>query len=88
MDPQLADLAAYSTLFEIESFVTYACEYTMTATPFVFINGQGFEGDVETYTFLQPSQTLIVTFNYPSVTMSTLSAGETLLFVEKPTRRR
>jgi len=53
----------------------------MTATAFVNITGVQFPADLVTYTFVSPSQSLVITFNYPGVTLSTLTVGEDLTFV-------
>lgn len=55
----------------------------MTATAFVNITGAQFSADLVTYTFLSPSQPLAVTFDYPGVTLSSLTVGEVLTFVYK-----
>ena len=53
---ELADLAVYSTLFEVESFITYSgCVYTMDGAAFVTISGVQFQADPLTYTFQEPS---------------------------------
>jgi hypothetical protein len=85
----LSNLAAQPnvTLNEIESFVGYAgCGYTMTATAAVTIGNATFSADVLTYTLFNPSQNLVVTFDYPGVTLSSLKAGDSLTFV-KPCRK-
>jgi len=55
----------------------------MTATAFVNITGVQFPADLLTYTFVSPSQSLVITFNYPGVTLSTLTVGEDLTFVHQ-----
>jgi len=85
---ELLNLAAQpnATLNEVESFVSYAgCGYTMTATAAVAIGNTTFPADLVTYTLFNPSQSLVVTFDYPGVTLSSLRAGDSLTFSHRAT---
>jgi hypothetical protein len=76
--------ARKKTLIEVEVFSYSGCGYTMTATAIVTIGGEPFPAELLTYTFFNPGQNLVVTFNYPGVTLSTLSVGKALTFVLQP----
>jgi hypothetical protein len=54
----------------------------MTATVTVYVGGTSFQADIVTYTFLNPSRALTVTFNYPGVAISSFIPGETLTFIQ------
>lgn len=75
-------MASPQTMVETEVFDYSDCDYTMTATATVYVGGTPFRADIVTYTFLNPSKPLTVTFNYPGVTVSSLVPGETLTFVQ------
>ena len=83
MLPPLTSLAATptQTLAEVESFGFYSCKLTMTAEATVFIDGSSFPAEAVTYTFHSGSQSFRVIFNYPGVELTSLTPGETLLFV-------
>lgn len=53
----------------------------MTETQSVLIDGTMFYADLATFYQYDPSQQLIVTYHYPSVTLNTLKPLQTLIFV-------
>src|SRR5208282_6104886 len=74
----LTDLSIPTTLTIVESYNYTDCDYTMTATQSVSINGTIFTADTTTFTFSSPSQPLLITFQYSDVTITSLTASETL----------
>jgi hypothetical protein len=57
----------------------------MTASQSVYIHGGLFVADFATFTFADTDEEMLVTFSYPQVTITSLSASETLTFVCFPT---
>ena len=77
----LTDVSIPPILTVVESYSYTNCDYTMTATQSVSINNDLFTADLVTFTFSDPNQPLFVTFQYPEVTITSLTASETLIFV-------
>ena len=77
----LTNLSISTTLTIMESYSYTNCDYTMTASQSVFIHGGLFTADLVTFTFRNPSQLLFLIFQYPDVTITSLTASETLTFV-------
>jgi hypothetical protein len=75
------DMASPRTLTEVRTYTYVSCDYTMTATAQALIAGNVFSADLVTYTFLNPSQPLVVTWHYPEVTLSSLTPLESITFV-------
>lgn len=78
----MADLSIPETFTLVEEYYYTDCDYTMTVTQEVHIDGTEFIADLATFTFLNPSQgPILVTFQYPSVTITSLTPFQTLSIV-------
>jgi len=75
------DMSSPRTLTEIKVIPYSGCAYTMTASATVTIGDVKYFADLITYTFLEPTQSLVLTWHYPDVTLATLSPSQTLVFV-------
>jgi len=66
----------------VESLSFTSCSQVVTAFATVLIQAQNFTAKPVTLTFLAAqSPTFYITYQYPSVTLSSLSPGEILTFV-------
>jgi hypothetical protein len=68
-------------MMEFESFSYSDCGYTMTAIAAAVIEGNSFIGNLLTYTFDPAGTGLLVTFDYPAVSVASLTSGEIVTFV-------
>jgi len=78
----LTDLSLPETFALAEVYSYTDCDYTMTVTQELYIDGTQFLADLVTFTF--PSLSLgpvIVTFQYPGVTITSLTPLQTLSIV-------
>ena len=77
----LNDLKIPYTLIDVEAFYYDSCSATAIAYATVEIDGTTFTAIPNTLTFADPPTILVVTYEYPSVTITSLTPGEILSFV-------
>ena len=66
---------------DIEVFYYTNCTQVATAYKTVFIQGTSFTADPIIFTFANPETPLAITYEYHQVTLTSLTAGETLTYV-------
>ena len=69
------------SLAVIVSVTHLNCNYTMTASQTIDINGTAFTANLVTYTFPTSFQPFLLTYEYPEVTVTSLQQFETLFIV-------
>ena len=65
----------------MEVYYYTSCTLTMTGSATVTVNEEIFTADTITWTFVDPPTPLIITWRFPSVTLTSLTPLETLLYV-------
>jgi len=68
-------------LTEIQAYCYTSCSGVVTGLITADIDGTFFTAQPETFAFKDPPAPLIVTYTFPSVTITSVSQGQTLLFV-------
>src|SRR5438552_4279926 len=78
---EFADLSIPRTVAISESISYTLCTQTVTQYVTLYLDGSAVYADPITYTFPTPSAPLTVTYNFPTVTITSLTAGETIVYV-------
>jgi hypothetical protein len=81
--PNFSDLSIPNTLFLTETLYHTSCSEVITERVTAYISGTTFFANPTIYT-LSASGQQFVTYNFPFVTVTSLSPAETLLFVLRP----
>ena len=75
------DLLIPYQLTEIQAYCYTSCSGGVTGFITADIDGTLFTAQPETFTFKDPPDLVVVTYTFPSVTITSVSQGQTLLFV-------
>lgn len=75
------DVSAPETLSEIEVIVYTNCTGIMTAAQTLVVDGSLFEAIPVTFDFDPAATATFITHNFPDVTLTSFTAGQTLSFV-------
>ena len=65
----------------MEVYYYTSCTLTMTGSATVTVDGVPFTANTITFTFVDPPTPLILTWQYPFATLTSLTPLETLIFV-------
>jgi hypothetical protein len=79
----LTDLSVPNTLTLTETLFNTGCTQVITERVTVFISGTTFSANPTVYT-LQSAGQQFITYEFPFVTVTSLTAGEALVFVSSP----
>jgi hypothetical protein len=69
------------TMSIVEAYYYTSCTLTMTASATATVGDTAFTANPITFTFSSPESPLLLTWEYPSVTLTSLTPLETLIYV-------